>query len=401
MNKIWLIAKTTYRRRVRSGMFLILTLGLPILMVIAGAIPVLQETRSGQEAVNIGYVDQTGQMASISTISVEKTTLHLTSFRSQNEAQSAFQAGRITGFLVIPEDYFQGGSTTFYAEAEPSATIVTDLQQFMRKGMLPNQPDWVLERLSNPSEVTYVEQSTGVEIKDGPVFLIRILVPVGLGFLFALAVFTGASQMGSVVVREKEQRALEMVITSLAPRELIAGKVLGMTMLSLTQIGIWTVGGIVALLLALSSSLDLGRLSIPWNAVFWALILGVPCYYLYAVTASGLGIIAGDQQQAQQLAGILSFVGLTPLWFLGIVVQAPDGPLAVILTIFPFTAPMIGLIRMSLTNVPIWQLATGFGLIIAMLLASTWLVARVFRAAMLLYGKSLRPKELIQALRNA
>jgi len=123
-------------------------------------------------------------------------------------------------------------------------------------------------------------------------------------------------------------------------------------------------------------------------------------YYLYAVLASGLGIIAGDSQQAQQLAGVLGFLGLAPLWLLGMLVDKPDGPLAVALTLFPLTSPMVALFRMSLTDVPTWQLLASLGLIIASLAGSVWLVARIFRAAMLMYGQVLRPRQVLQALRE-
>lgn len=401
MKKTWLIAKTTYRRRVRSGMFLILTFGLPILMVIAGAIPIIREERGAGEVVNVGYVDQTGRLAPVSQVSAEDATLNLTSYASPDAAQSAFQQGAITGYLVIPEGYFQGGTVTFYAEEEPNARTEAGLARFMQQAMLPDQPAWVLDRLSDPSELTYVAQESGVSIEEGLAVIVRIATPAVLGLLFALAVFTGAGQMGSVIVREKEQRSMEMIITSLAPRELVAGKVLGMTLLSLTQLGVWTAGGASGVALALSGNVDFGSLSIPWNAVLWAVLLGLPGYFLYAVTASGLGIIAGDQQQAQQLAGVLGIVGLMPLWFLSIVVDAPNGTAAVALTLFPFTAPMLGLIRMALTDVPVWQLATSFGLIVVTLAGSIWFVGRIFRAAMLMYGQALRPRQLIRALREA
>ncbi len=174
-----------------------------------------------------------------------------------------------------------------------------------------------------------------------------------------------------------------------------------MTLLSLTQVGVWAIGGGIAIGLALSSTVDVQTLSIPWEALTWALLLGVPGYFLYAVLASGLGIIAGDSQQAQQLAGVLGMLGLAPLWFMGLLINALDGPLAVGLTLFPLTGPMIGLFRMALVEVPTWQLITSLAILVASLIGSIWLVARIFRAAMLMYGQALRPRQILQALRKA
>jgi ABC-2 type transport system permease protein len=194
---------------------------------------------------------------------------------------------------------------------------------------------------------------------------------------------------------------MEMIITSLTPRELVTGKVLGMTLLSMTQVGVWAVGGSIAIGLALPRAVDVQTLRIPWRALTWALLLGVPGYFLYAVLASGLGVIAGDSQQAQQLAGVLGMLGLAPLWFMGLLINALNGPLAVGLTMFPLTAPMIGLFRIALVEVPTWQLITSLAILVASLTGSIWLVARIFRAAMLMYGQALRPQQLLQALREA
>jgi ABC-2 type transport system permease protein len=399
MRKIWLIATTTYRRRIRSETFLFLTFGLPALMVIAGAIPFIRARGSNLPAV--GYVDQTDRLAPVTQASIDSVTLTLTAYADTNAAQTAFQRGEIAGYLVIPDGYFQGQPATFYAEEEPGGKLEEALTAFMRRAMLPDEPAWTCDRLADPSEATYVARDSGEKIVEGPAVMVRFATPLVLALVFALAVLTGASQMGAAIVREKDQRSMEMIITSLAPQELVAGKVLGMTLLSLTQLGVWAVGGGIAIGLALSSTVDVQTLSISWKAPMWALLLGVPGYFLYAALASGLGVIAGDTQQAQQLAGVLGMLGLAPLWFMGLLINALNGPLAVALTLFPLTGPIIGLFRMALVEVPTWQLTTSLAILVSSLIGSIWLVTRIFRAAMLMYGQALRPQQLLQALREA
>lgn len=194
---------------------------------------------------------------------------------------------------------------------------------------------------------------------------------------------------------------MEMIITSLRPSQLVAGKLMGITMLSLTQIAIWAIGGITAVVLLLAGNVELGSLSLPWNALFWAAMLAVPGYFLYAVIAAGIGIVAGDTQQAQQLAGFLGFFGMVPLWFTGLIVEAPNSPVAIGLSLFPLTAPMVTLFRMALTEVPLWQLIASFAILLLSLLAGIWVVARIFRAAMLLYGQALKPRQIWRAMKQA
>lgn len=404
MRKIWLIAISTYRRRIRSGMFLLFTLGLPLIMVIAGAIPWIQASRESP-ATSVGYVDQTGQLAPISEVTVEDAdftrTVSFTSYESIDAAETAVQRGDIAGFLVVPDGYFEDQIPTYYGEEEPGPLLDDGLSLFMLRAQLPDAPEWMVNRLENPAKYTFVAQTTGVSVEQGIGVVIRIGLPAVLAVVFGLAVFTGISQMGAVIVREKEQRAMEMVITSLRPRELVAGKVLGMTMLTLTQIAVWSVGGTAALLLYLAQATDVGTISIPWGVFIWAVLLGVPGYFLYALLASGLGILASDSQQAQQMAGILSFAGFVPFWMIGLFIESPDSALAVALTLFPLTAPTLGLFRMTLTQVPTWQLAGAVGILLVSLVATTWVVARIFRAAMLMYGQRPTPKQIWRAMREA
>lgn len=399
MKKTWLMARTTYRRRIRSTTFLLLTFGMPLLMVIAGAVPILMELRG--ELPRVGYVDQTGQLAVVDRVQVEEETLMLTSYPSTDTAREAFTAGDIAGYLVIPPGYFDGETATFYGEEDPNVKLEEGLKQFVRQAALPEASASLLERLDDPADITYVARETGETVAQGPALLVRMVMPAALAVLIMLAIFTSASQMGAAIVREKDQRSMEMIITSLSPRELVTGKVLGMTLLSLTQVAVWVLGAGAAIGLALIGVLEPSDLSIPWRALLWGALLGVPGYFLYAVIASGLGVIAGDKQQARQLAGMLGFIGMGPLYFMGALVNNLDGPLALGLTLFPLTAPTISLFRMTLAEIPTWQLFVSFGILLASLAASIWFVARIFRAAMLMFGQALHPRQIWQALRQA
>lgn len=404
MRKIWLVALATYWRRVRSGAFLGLTLGLPLLMIIAGAVPFWLATRE-QAIHTIGIVDQTGELnaitTSLPTSAVATTNLSLVAFADEEAVGVALEQGTIDGYLLIPADYFAGEPPRFYGTEALNEARREVLAAHLRRAQLTDAPDWLLDRLANPLVITYVDARRGTIVAEGPALLIRTFLSSIVALGFALIVFTGAGQMGVAMVREKDQRALEMVITSLSVRELVAGKVLGMSLLSLTQVGVWLVGAAIALALAFAGDLSVPMVSIPWSTVLWALLLCVPGYFLYAMLSAGLGIIAGDSQQAQQLAGMLGFFALAPFWLLGVVVSAPDGPLALVFTLFPLTAPMFTLFRMSLTIVPLWQLATALILILVSLLIATWAVARIFRTVMLLYGQRIRPRTVWQALRSA
>ncbi len=399
MRKIWLVAKQSYRQRIRSGTFLLLTFGIPLLMVIAGAIPILTEFRGDLPVV--GVVDQTEDMSPITQVEVNDETLNLRFYPDQETARKDFEAKQIGGFLEIPEDYFLGESPIYYGSDEPKQRLITGMEKAIRKAYLEGEPAWKEARLEDSAVITYQALGSGQEISEGPAVIIRLAGPIFLAFVFTLTIFTGANQMGSVVVLEKEERAMEMVITSISPFELVAGKVLGMTLLSLTQITVWVTAAALAVGLFFADDLAGHTISIPWGAVIWGMLLGVPGYFLFASLGAGLGIIAGDMEQARQLSGMLGFLSMSPLYLMGVVVNAIDGPLAVGLTLFPLTAPTFTLFRMALTEIPVWQLLTSLGIMLVFLFSSIWFVSRIFRVTMLLYGQKLKLPHIWESVKQS
>lgn len=408
MRKMWLIASKTYRERVRSGMFLILTFGIPVLMIIVGAVGFFTaRPDQGDVPAAIGVVDQTGELATVEEVALQEeavgldVTLNITDYTTTEAAENAYLAGEIGGYLVVPEGYFEGQAVTYHSDEEAGTVVEEGLRLYMQRALLSEQPDWIFERLDDPATYTYAAQGTGEAVSEGPGLIIRVVTPIVLAIAFIFAVLFGTTQMGAAIIQEKDQRAMEMIVTSMRPVELVAGKIAGMTLLSLTQFTIWIAGGAIALFLAFSDQFSLQQLSIPWTILIWGLLLIVPGYFLFAVLAAGLGILAGDSQQAQQLAGALSFLGLAPIYLMAAIFSNPEGPLAVGLTLFPLTAPSIALMRSVFFEVPTWQMAGAVAILLASLAFSIWLVTRLFRAAMLNYGKLLRPKEIWRALVQA
>lgn len=392
MKELLLIARNTYLRRIRSGNFLLLTFGLPALMIVAGAVPILREVRT--QLPHFGVVDETASLRSPGDFEYQGEPLKISEFDYEIAANRAFQGGEIDAYLVVPKDYFLGGQPVLYAKEAATESLKDVLRRYLRWASMPGASEWLLDRLSEPVNLSFESLDTTEAVGGGLARILWAATPAALGIIFALSVFTGANQLGSVVVREKDQRAMEIVITSIRPGVLVAGKVLGTSLVSLTQLAIWIGGGAGALALALSGSLSASSLPLRADAFLWALLLGVPGYFLYATIAAGLGVIAGDQAQARQLAGMLGFLGMSPFYLAGIVVGAPNGLLAVALTLFPLTAPTFGLLRMTLTAVPVWQLSLALALILLTLILGIWAVSRIFRAAMLLYGQRLTPRQV-------
>lgn len=392
--KIWLIAWSTYRNQVRSTLFLIMTIALPVLAIAAGAIPILMG-RSPE--ARLGWVDQTQQLA---LPDPERVDLDLTwqAYPTEDAAAQALATGEVDAYLVIPAGYFQGASPIYYGERAPNQFFADTLRQEIRVALAPDAPDWWHDRLAQAAVWEYQDLETGRTLHQGIELLLWYVTPAAVGILYAFMLMTTINHMGPVISREKEDRAMEMVLTSLRPVELVGGKILGLTLLTLTQAAIWGLGAAIGIGIFWIGEGQTGIPSLPWGSLAWGGALAVLGYLLYGALGAGLGILAGDREQANQLAGLLAFVGISPVWMVGLLFSRPDGPIAIALTLFPLFAPIIALMRMTITDVPTWQLWAALGLLGLSLLLALFMVARFFRAAALLYGQRLTPRQMWRAL---
>jgi ABC-2 type transport system permease protein len=198
------------------------------------------------------------------------------------------------------------------------------------------------------------------------------------------------------VAREKENRTMEVLLVTLQPRQLMLGKILGLSVVALLQMAVWMAGA----LLVLSRGQDIlgmaGAVTLPSGFLLWALLYFVLGYLLYASLMGAIGALAPTAREGQQFTFFVLLPLLIPLWLNSVFVHTPDGTLAVALSLFPLTAPTSMMTRLVATSVPGWQLAVsllGLALTTYLLVA---LAARFFRADTLLSSSSLHWRQLLE-----
>jgi ABC-2 type transport system permease protein len=146
------------------------------------------------------------------------------------------------------------------------------------------------------------------------------------------------------------------------------------------------------------------RLSIPFSFNFLygqPLVYFILSYFLLSSLMAGLGAIAGSAEESRQFSSIISLVWVVPFFFITTLISEPNSPLAVAFTLIPFTAPMTVLLRMGLSSVPAWQLAASIIILLLSALLVVWASAKVFRWALLLYGKRITLREIWQVIRQS
>lgn len=316
-------------------------------------------------------------------------------------AAEQLQAGEIDAYFVLPHNYTLTGRVDLYAMESVPEALRDDVRGFLADQIATNAPDDLPvppARLTDLG-ITLRDLDSGDELTEAEI-IGRFLLPVIFVLLYFMATNTTAQFLMSGVVEEKENRLMEILATSLKPIELLWGKLLGLGALALTQVVLWASAGLVISTINDTASDFLSGAEIAPESLALVLGLFLINFFLFASIMLGVGASVTAEAESRQFAGIFSLIMVLPFALLAAFLTNPNGPLPLFFTFFPLTGAMGLMLRIGLTNVPIWQIVVSAGLQVLTVLVVMWLAAKIFRLGMLMYGKRLTPKAVYQALRE-
>ena len=328
-----------------------------------------------------------------------KAPVTLLIFADEEVARMALDAGEVQAYYVLPEDYItSGGLELFYLGERPAEVVQDDFTDFLRLNLLVKHPALVQTRVTEGPAIVFEAADGSREFDSGN--LANTLVPYVAGFFFFFAIMNSGGYMLQAVTDEKENRTIEILATSLRPEALIGGKALGLMSVGLTQLSIWVVTGVIALLIATPFVPSLQGVRVPWSFLGIAALFFVPAYALMAGMMTAIGAAVTDLRQGQQITGLLNMLFTMPFFFVTLVLAKPNSPIIVALTLFPTTAFVTLSLRWTMTVVPLWQLVLSWTLLVTSAVASVWIAARVFRLGMLRYGQHVSVSAIVASFRG-
>ncbi|MBK8663394.1 MAG: ABC transporter permease [Ignavibacteriales bacterium] len=209
--------------------------------------------------------------------------------------------------------------------------------------------------------------------------------------LFFIIMFTGGSLVRSLV-EEKSNRLIEIILSSCRPDDLLIGKVMGLTLLVITQIGIW---GLMAFsiagpVIATSSAVQNMHMVLPYFFL---------AFLFYVSIFVGVGSMVNTEQEAQQITGYLTMLVVSPVVILMPIIQNPDQSLVKIFAYIPFTSPIVMIARMNVVEVPLYEHLIAMGILVLSIFVIIKISVKIFRIGILSYGKVPSFKELINWIR--
>jgi ABC-2 type transport system permease protein len=255
-----------------------------------------------------------------------------------------------------------------------------------------------LERIQKPVNLTIHVGDSGRILTESSVTAL-FFIPLIFAMVFMMSSNVTSGFLMNGVVEEKTNRIMEILITSVTPGQLLLGKIIGLGVLGLTQMVVWGIAGGVLLQVGQRFPF-LAGVTFPSDLVIIFVVYFILSYFLLASLMAGLGAVAGSEQESRQYAGIISLIWVIPFFFIASFITEPNGTLPIVLTFIPFTAPMTALLRLGFSAVPAWQIVVSLVILLLTTILVVWGSGRVFRWALLLYGKRITPREVWSAIRR-
>jgi ABC-2 type transport system permease protein len=317
-------------------------------------------------------------------------------YQSEEQAQSDLNAGEIQAYYIIPENYPQEVDVDFVYHEEPASEVQAQFDQFIKQNLDSYQEldPLIKERLENPSLVTISTLDGEREIREDQWY--NIFVPMVAGVMFFIVVMTSGGYLLQAVVEEKENRTMEILITSVTPAQLMTGKIIGNIGVGLTQLFVWLIFGWIGLIIASRFFPVVQNISISADYIAVLLLVLLPSFVMVAAIMAAIGATMTETKEAQQISSLFSLPMMIPYYLSSTIMMNPNGALAMFLSYFPITAPITLLMRMGFTVVPAWQIAINVSILILFAIFAIWFAGRAFRMGMLRYGKKLSVKDVLR-----
>jgi len=427
MHKLWVVIKREYLERVRTRWFVFATVFGPILFGALMFLPayIAMRERPSADVARIRILDATGSDLGRSIAAElnggvfgDSSLTHVTRADpatladAEAAATREVQNRRLKGYLVLGRGVLSGSDVRY---AGINATAIADLRQLesiVEREVMAAQLRLAGMTVADADRIKRTRFTLRAEritpTGRGGSGRVNVIFAIGVATLLYLTILMYGQAVLRGVIEEKQTRVAEVVVSSVRPVTLLAGKVLGVGAVGLTQMSIWLA---TSLLMAKYRVAALQRLGIEASPIqlpgiqpgmlVVLLIFFLLGYTFYSGLFATVGAMVSTEQEAQQAQVPVVLMLVLSLMFLQPVLNAPDGRLAVTLGMIPMSAPIVMPLRMSAVDVPTWEVVLSLlGLVAACYLA-IYVAARVYRTGLLMYGKRVTMRELAKWVREA
>ena len=445
MTKFLAIVKREYVQRVRAKMFIVSTVLLPLVMSLFAIVPAIILNIDAGGPLRVAVVDQTGKMyaplqAAFANEEAEEAAqqaspdpqqsnptrrglprmpsrrFDLTEVKTDGRSPEEVRAEldqqlkekRLDGYLILPPDFITTGEGQFFnnnpGDMLSRGILDTSLTRAVREQRLAKaNVDAALSKdLFRQVKLESLKIGAGGEERDSGESFVLVF---GVGFIMYLAILMYGQVILGAVIEEKETRIAEILFSSVKPFTLMMGKLVGVSLVALTQLAIWATAfsafAIYGVNLLASRGLPARIPSIPFSHYIYFLVFFLLGYFIYATIYALVGSMVTTAQEGGQLAMPIILILVVSFYLFLPVSRSPDSAFSFWVSMLPFSAPVAMLVRIVTQTPPFWQIALSLVIGFSTVLLIMWFASRVYRVGMLMYGKRASLPEAWRWVRQA
>jgi len=402
MHKVLLIAEFEFLQTAKRWQFLAITMALPLFIAFISLLSYQSGTfasrdlkkkfESGQKIL---IQDQSG-LFELEDDSKFKVVDSLDKHTAQIFAGESLGYIEITSNyletaqlnLVVPKNKAMGASKSFQS---PTKRLLR--KQLLRSISSEEQKERVYDTLR--FHVKTVDQKGHVEDFDYH----QMIIPGVFLLIFILAVSTASTFLLQSVSEEKENRTIEILLSTVKDNELIAGKVIGLGGAALLQVGIWIAMAFSSMNVLsnyLNLPLDINR--VPTDHMVYGSVVLLLGFMIFAAVMVGVGALAPNYKDAQQYSSVFLIGSILPVYVMQIIINDIHGSLSLFLYYFPLTSPLVMVTRYCLGNLPNWEIALGLAVLVLFTILSIWFASKMFRIGCLMFNRRPSMQEIKKAI---
>ena len=409
MKKILTIARWEFLEKVKTKAFIISLVITPLIIIMFSLLPTLLTQKEDQRTKLIGVVDTSGiyfykladelEQYKLDDFQPNYILLNLTDNKKplkqlKIEADKDVTDSKIEGFLFI----LNGGTDSLEVEYRSEKLGgFKDVRRFEQKINKIRIQSELNARGIDPASVDFIQSGVNIEQikieKSGKEGKQNFLVVFFSAFIFIMLLMMMVIYSGQLLVRslieEKSNRLIEILISSCTSEQLLAGKILGLSALGLTQIFIWSLIGITLV----------GGAVIPpaaFDNILIMLVYFITGFIFYTTIFVGIGSIVTTEQEAQQMTTYISLILILPVVVAMPAIQNPESLMVKVMSYIPLTIPSIMLLRFKIAPVPLIDIIITLSIMFVSTIVTLKIAAKIFRIGILSYGKKPTIKELIK-----
>lgn len=444
MNKSILILKREYLTRVKKKSFIIMTLLVPVMMAALTILPTYLAMMDDKEERTIAVYDPTALVLD-KMESNKFTKYHYIPKQEFEELSRNFKSGKYYAVLHIPENILTTNHAEMISDKQVTFDVKNQITNRIENIIEGEKKQQVIAEVGVPDlEKKLAATKTNITVdtiklgEEGKAVKSSTEMAMAIGYIAGFIIYMFVFMYGMMVMRgvmeEKQNRIVEVIISSVKPFQLLFGKVVGIGLVGLTQIAIWIVlaigiatgvstfagakapqaavqaqnimGGAQMQQMAASSPEAqnkvvevigmIGNLNIA--LIVFALVFYFVCgFILYSSLLGAIGSAVDSDEDAQQMIFPVTFPLIFSIITLFAVAKNPEGPLAFWTSMFPLTSPVVMMARIPF-GIPAWQVALSMVLLLATIFGTIWMAGKIYRTGILMYGKKVNLKEIVKWL---